>query len=291
MKRALPILSLLLLCAACGPEPANRFLVPATPEPEETVSPQPVPEPEDHVVLTLEAPLADGRTLTLEAVGRTLNEYHCGVREVRVYDGDRLLQTIPASEGILQDSSWSGEMAEYTECWSEEDTMEVLDLNFDGNGDFGLFGWVCNNTIPYHYWTWDAGAGAYRYACTLQGAEACPETREVAAGYQGGAQGWWTADYFRPDEEGALFLVRRETEPWGQSPDGDRSVLELWEPQQGIPVRPRPFQGEEFGLTLVRREVPGLEVRDGQAPFRFTEIWELRDGELQLTGIEEYPEE
>ena len=35
---------------------------------------------------------------------------------------------------------------DYTTYWSPEETMEVLDLNFDGNTDFGLFGWSPNNT-------------------------------------------------------------------------------------------------------------------------------------------------
>lgn len=301
MRRLVLSLFLIVLCTACGmgaaevppalpPEPEETASPQPAPEPEETLFPQPAPELEDHVLLTLEAPLADGRTLTLEAVGRTLSEYFCGVREVRVYDGDTLLQTIPASEGILQDHAWSGEMAEYTECWSEEETMEVLDLNFDGSTDFGLFGWVCNNNIPFHYWTWDDAAGKYRYACTLQGAETHPEFGEITAGYKSGWGQWYT-DCYCPDENGELFLVRREIELWDQSGDSDRSSVEIWEPQEGVRIRPRPFQGEESGLTLVRREVPGLEVRNGRVISRFTEIWELRDGELQLTGVEEYPEE
>ena len=62
----------------------------AEPSPEEEVPVEKVPS-EDHVLLTLEAPLADGRTLRLEAVGKRLDEYSAGVREVRVYDGDALM--------------------------------------------------------------------------------------------------------------------------------------------------------------------------------------------------------
>ncbi|MDE5820390.1 MAG: hypothetical protein K2N41_03690 [Lachnospiraceae bacterium] len=39
---------------------------------------------EDHVLLTVEAPLADGRTFTLEVVGKKRRERHYGVSEVRV---------------------------------------------------------------------------------------------------------------------------------------------------------------------------------------------------------------
>ncbi len=65
---------------------------------------------EDHVLLTLEAPLADGRTLTLEAVGKRLDEYSAGVREVRVYDGDALIQTILSRE-VIQ-AEWDEGMTE-----------------------------------------------------------------------------------------------------------------------------------------------------------------------------------
>ena len=102
MRRVLILLLALLLLSACAApaEPEEAPSVPETPEaaaPEEEAPEDPGEEAEDHVLLTLDAPLADGRTLTLEAVGRVEDEYTCGVREVRVYAGDTLIHTIHGS--------------------------------------------------------------------------------------------------------------------------------------------------------------------------------------------------
>ena len=182
MRRMLLLTLFLLLLSACAvpaetEEPSAPPLqeapeepAPAEASPEEEVPVEEVPS-EDHVLLTLDAPLADGRTLRLEAVGKRVDEYSVGVREVRVYDGDALIQTILSREAIQ--AEWDEGMPEafyhYTECWSPEESMEVLDLNFDGSADFGLFGWICNNTIPYYYWIWDAETEQYQYAFPHKG--------------------------------------------------------------------------------------------------------------------------
>ena len=82
--------------------------------------------------------------------------------------------------------------------------MEVLDLNFDGDTDFGLFAGRCNNMIPYYYWTWDREAGQYQFACILQGAEAHPESGETTAEYKSGSAGsQWVTEYYWPDGNGS----------------------------------------------------------------------------------------
>ncbi len=216
-------LALLLLSACAAPTaPAQAETEDALPVQEAPTAAAPeekssdVPS-EDQVLLTLDAPLAGGRTLTLEAVGKKVDEYSVGVRQVRVYDGEELLQTIPAREAI--EAEWGEGMAEefydYTECWVPEETMEALDLNFDGNTDFGLFGWPCNNTIPYYYWIWDAEAEQYRYAFTLQGAEVHPKTGELTAEYKDGPAGsLWVTEHYRFDENGQLILTSREEDPY-----------------------------------------------------------------------------
>ncbi|MCM1102568.1 MAG: hypothetical protein NC409_00555 [Clostridium sp.] len=271
---------------------------------------------EDAVLITTEASLADGRALTLAVVGKKISENFYGVSEVRVYDGDVLIQTVFVAdaiaayergtflsedpEGIQPDGS--GELSadernelpeymKYTECWSIEDTIAVLDFNFDGNADFGLFGWVPNNTIPYYYWAWDEAAGQYAYVFTLQGVEVHPEAGEVSAGYKSGAAGsQHTTDYFVPDGDGELYMVRREILDWKQSADGERPALEIWVPRDGVEISARAvsYSGLEDELVLVRREIPTAEVHDDNTVSYFTEIWELRDGTLQLTGREEF---
>ena len=300
MRRFLIFTLALLALSACAAPAAEPEAEASAPPAQEAPGPEEkapeVPE-EDDVLLTLEAPLAGGRTLTLEAVGKQVDEYSCGVREVRVCDGEELLQTIPAREAI--EAEWGEGMTEdfydYTECWVPEETMEALDLNFDGNTDFGLFGWRCNNMIPYYYWTWDPESEQYRFACILQGAAAHPETRETTAEYKSGSAGsQWISEHYKPDENGDLYLDRwerltRDFQPDSGYLDVDREgAREIWIPKEGSFLRPRPNQEwTEEDLVLTRREVPITEIH-GETASHYTEIWERKDGELQMTSREEY---
>lgn len=295
MKKVTLLLFLVvLLCTACSQASTILEEPPLGSVPDITEQAQAVPETEDHILLTLEAPLADGRTLTLEAFGKQTDEYSCGVREVRVYDGADLLQTVSAREAIeLEWEFGDGVLAEdfydYTVCWSPKKTMEVLDLNFDGNTDFGLFGWVPNNTIPYYYWQWDGEQ--YQFACTIQGVEVHPEIGEVSSEYKVGSGGvQYQRDYYRPDGEGNLYLVRQERE-CSDFPnlDYDRGcAMETWVPREGAVIRPRPAEQNEDQLLLIRREIPVYEVQADNTVAHFTETWELRDGCLQMTSRDEY---
>ena len=301
MRHVLILLLALLLLSACAApaapaqaETENAPPLQEAPGPEEE-SPE-GPE-EDDVLLTLEAPLVGGRTLTLEAVGKKVDEYSVGVREVRVYDGEELIQTVLSREAI--EAEWEEGMAEdfydYTECWVPEETMEALDLNFDGNTDFGLFGWRCNNMIPYYYWTWDPESEQYRFACILQGADAHPETGETTAEYKSGTAGsQWITEHYKPDENGDLYLDRwerltRDFQPDSGYLDVDREgVREVWLPKEGDFLRPRPNQEwTEEDLVLTRREVPITEIQ-GETASHYTEIWERKDGELQMTSRKEF---
>lgn len=152
-KITLLLLLVVFLCTACSQTSTILEEPPLESVADVTEQAPAVPETEDHILLTLEASLADGRTLMLEAFGKQTGEYGCCVREVRVYDGEDLLQTVFAREAIelewdYGDGGLVGDFYDYTQCWSPEETMEVLDLNFDGNTDFGLFGWPPSNTIP-----------------------------------------------------------------------------------------------------------------------------------------------
>lgn len=310
MRRILTLLAALPLLSACAapagearpsqPLPAQEASEPPAPAEESPEDPE--EEAEDRALLTLEAPLTDGRTLTLEAFGRRTGEYSYGVREVRVYDGEELLQTVPAPEAIKH--FWGGvdllpgeSVSEYTSCWSPEETMEVLDLNFDGNADFGLFGWTANNTIPYYYWIWDEAAGEYRYAFVLQGAKARPETGELSAAYKSGMAGsQWITEYYKPGGNGELYLDRVERDLFDFKPgsgqlDADRGGAgETWVPPEGrAPIPPGDGHwGIESDLVLVRREVPVLEINGDRTASYFNEIWEWKDGTFQMTSREEY---
>lgn len=318
MRRIVSLLLILLFLSACASPaeteeapPGRETPEPAAPEEEAPSKESPEGEAEDHVLLTLESPLADGRTLTLEAVGKKTDEYSYGVREVRVYDREELVQTITAYDAIeIEWGSAADDLAgEYTNCWSPEETMEVLDLNFDGNTDFGLFGWTPNNTIPYYYWMWDAEAGQYQYAFTLQGAETHPETGELTSEYKSGSAGsQWITRFYKPGEDGGLYLDRIERATVEFQPDSgqldfDRGwAQETWvQPEDEKPFRLGPGGGMEAvsnrnhgagnledSMILVRREVPVCEINADNTISHFTEIWELRDGELKLISREEY---
>lgn len=289
-------LFLLLLSGCAAPAEVPEEVPPPQEAPAVPAEPAAPAEPEDHALLTLEAPLADGRTLTLKAVGKQVDEYSVGVREVRVYDGEKLIQTVLSREAVA--AEWGEGMTEdfydYTECWVPEETMEVLDLNLDGSTDFGLFGWRCNNMIPYYYWTWDPESVQYRFACILQGADAHPETGETTAEYKSGSAGsQWITEHYKPDENGGLYLDRwerlaRDFQPDSGYLDADREgAREVWLPREGDVLRPRPAEWSMEDLVLVRREVPVTEVH-GETASHFTEIWERKDGELKLTSREEY---
>lgn len=296
MRRVLILLLVLLMLSACTAPAEVVREESSTPPLQETpaeASPEELPveevPSEDHVFLTLEVPLADGRTLTLEAAGKRVNEHSFGVREVRVYDGEELIQTVQAREGIehFWGDSDGGVVSEYTSCWSREESMEVLDLNFDGNTDFGLFGWPANNTIPYYYWMWDPEAGRYQYAFVLQGVSADSDRRELESTFRLSAVEYET-DYYAPDETGALYLARTEVSNWEVSGLDDRPASETWVPAPDQRLRPGAPDWSYHDLTLVRRELPVREFHDGGTISNYTEIWELMDGELQMTSREEF---
>lgn len=313
MRRMLILLLALLVLSACAApaEVTEEEAPPVRETPEAAVPEEEVPEEspgeavpsEDHVLLTLDAPLADGRTLRLEAVGKVEDAYTCGIREVRVRDGDWLIQTIQAREGNL--AFWGdgdllpGEsVSEYTSCRKPEGCMEAVDLNFDGNTDLGLFAFPANNTIPYYYWTWNAEAEQYQYAFTLQGAAVHPETGELTAEYKSGSAGsQWITEVYKPDENGDLYLSRVERETCDFEPeppsylDFDRGrARETWVPPEGRePISPRDDRWSiETDLVLIRREVPVYEDNGDGTVSSYTEVWERQDGELKLTSREEY---
>lgn len=251
---------LVLLCAGCGEEVSEgpEQIPPEPPEeevpagPEEGAAEEAV-RPDEEALLTLEAPLADGRTLVLEAVGKHGEGQEadtCGVRMVRVYNGETLLQTVFAKEAITEEwgEGMTDDFYDYTSCWSPEESMTALDLNFDGSTDFGLFGWSPNNTVPYYYWTWNAAEERYQFACTLQGVTLHPEDRTVAAEYKDGAAAYIT-DYFVPDENGELRMTQRFVERYGEDPDAGPTT-EVWMVRGDKEVRPRPYGPQEGDLEL-----------------------------------------
>ena len=177
------------------------------------------------MLTTREATVDGGRTLTLETVGKKQADMDLwGVREVRISEGDVLLQTIPIQEAIDAEGV-DGLGTGYTACWSAEEAMAVLDKNFDGNEDLGLVGWIpASNTVPHYHWMWDSGAEAFSFALCLQGASV--DETAVIATYQ-----YENGDHYAPDETGALVLVGWDVTDW--TGNGETPVVESYEMRDG----------------------------------------------------------
>lgn len=158
----------------------------------------------DAVLLTKSAAVG-GKELTLRGVGHRLNDYLWGIRAIEVYDGETLLQTIEMTEAA---DDPDGGLEEYTECPEPQLLLRAVDANFDGYDDIEVFGWMPNNTVPYFYWLWDAGAKQYAYRFRLQGPTIDPETETLSAEYRESAAASWKDVYQWRD--GELVLLSHE---------------------------------------------------------------------------------
>ncbi len=234
-------LSLVLACGGCGtvresepeqePPPAVQAETPAQ---NTDAPPEDAPETEDHVLLTLNTEVNGGRVLTLEAIGKKRADMdQWGVREVRVYDGDTLLQTLSMQEAIDRDGV-SGALGDgYTDCWEPEGSLSKQDMNFDGFSDICLQAWIpAGPNVPYYYWLWDPDAEAFRYGFCLAEAVPDPETRQIICDLSN--TDGYTQEYYTYDAQGDLRLAYSVTEHY--APDGT-SRREVWRQVDGTLVR------------------------------------------------------
>lgn len=292
MKRLLIACALLGLLAACGAPEAARTSADApetdaealAPVPELEIQPGPDdidPETGDRVLLTVEATANDGRVLRLEGVGQPLTEpgaaVRYGLRTVRVYEWDALLQEIDAGE--------IAGGAGLTEAPTVEAALTVGDMNFDGADDFAVCLTSERVAPPYGYYLWSAEAGAYLYAFTLRGAAPDPETREIVASYSLDSQ-TDCQDRLRYAYDGTLELASRQTENWKNGTE-DFPLVEYYEFRDGeaVLLRQEFTDYNDEGLTV--REV--REPVDGELKPVRVEILEGADGEYRVIRTEEIP--
>lgn len=296
MKRLAIFCILMAMLTACGAQTAeNPPEESAPPEaeaqapvPELEIQPAPDVDPEtgDRVLSSVSATVDGGRVLRLEAVGQTLTEpgasVRYGVREVRVYDGEALLQTL--SVGELPPEALTGSM---TQSPTIEDALTVRDMNFDGAEDIDLYAQVEHTADPHIYYLWSSDMGAYLYAFTLRGAEPDPLTRRVAATYRLDSVTDCT-DYWAYEDGWTLKLSARETRDWKRGSE-DFPLVEYYEFPDGeaVLVRQEFTNYNDEGLTVREvREVVNGELR----PVR-VEILEGADGEYHVVRTEEIPPE
>jgi len=169
-------------------------------------------ENNDEVLKILEMPLEDGKVLTLFVIGKKaegdIGLY--GVREVCVYEGDNLIQTVLIQEAINTDGV-DGIDEGYTACFSEEDSAALKDVNFDGYLDLEVCGWTPNNSIPYYYWCWNNDTQQFEYGFCLQLAGIDEENKLLIASYKV-ENGLYYTDYYHVNGKNKLELIRREIE-------------------------------------------------------------------------------
>jgi len=163
----------------------------------------------DIVLKTMEAPLSDGRVLTLSVLGKQTGN-GCGVREITVSEGTQLRQSILIEEAIRADGV-DGIDTGYSQCWSAEEAAALKDINFDGFLDLEVSGWVPNNSIPCYYWCWNPTVEQFEYAFTLQGAKPDPERQQLVAWYKV-ENGLYHTDYYHVTEDNKLELLHRDVE-------------------------------------------------------------------------------
>lgn len=90
------------------------------------------------------------------------------IREIQVFDGDQLLQTITKEDiPAVTDYAWDGL---FLNEGYEVGMPDVRDLNFDGAEDFGLLAvYSYPNHVPYSYFFWNPKEEIFTYQFTAFG--------------------------------------------------------------------------------------------------------------------------
>lgn len=219
-RRKLLLLSLsLVIMAGCAPAQAeqltDRQAALETVAAEETQTlPTTAPaeaETSDVTLKTMEVALEDGHVLTLAVMGKRRDDSEvCGVREIIIYEGTEVRQSILIEEAIRADGVDGIDMG-YSESVSAEESAKVKDVNFDGIPDIEVCGWIPNNSIPYYYWCWDADTEQFVYAFCLQLTDVDYQNQRLISWHKV-ENGLYYTDYYSVNEQNELELVERDIE-------------------------------------------------------------------------------
>lgn len=165
----------------------------------------------DEVLKTMEITFENGEFLTLSVIGKKRDDVELyGVREIRVYKDDRLLQSISMKEAIDRDGV-DGIEEGYTACFTAEDSAGLKDVNFDGYLDLEVCGWTPNNSLPYYYWCWNNDTQQFEYSFCLQLTEIDEENKQLIAWYKV-ENGLYYTDYYHVNDKNELELIKRDIE-------------------------------------------------------------------------------
>lgn len=199
------------------PLPTEPLMPTETPMPTNSPVPTRIPTlvwdlGSDEVLHMLEVPLAD-EVYTIYAVGKKMEDMDCwGIRELPVYVGTELRQTISMQEAISTDGM-DGIDVGYTWCPQKENTVAVRDVNFDGYPDLEIWGWSPSNSIPYYYWCWNPETKRFDYAFCLQLTDVDEENKHLIS-YQKAGGGVYYTERYRVTPENRLELVERVIEDY-----------------------------------------------------------------------------
>lgn len=181
--------------------------------PKVTPTPAPTSEASENEALkTLNLPLL-GRECTLQVIGKKRADMDVyGVREIKVYAGVELIQSVLIQEAIDADGV-DGIDKGYSECPYIEELVSLRDVNFDGYPDLEVWGWSPNNSIPYYYWCWNPETQQFEYAFCLQLTDIDEERKQLISYTKAGGGVYYIARY-RVTKENKLELAERMTEDY-----------------------------------------------------------------------------
>ena len=151
--------------------------------------------------------VADGRNLVVALDMDEIGDEYYQVKQIYVYDGEELLQTIIPEEIPVGDIVlWEGL---FVNKGYEVGKADVRDLNFDGAEDFGLLSVsTYPKNVPYSYFLWNEDRNQFDYGFTTYGASALEvdeDARRLIV-HSHDTMGEYE-DYYGYSEDGKLVLA------------------------------------------------------------------------------------
>lgn len=195
--------------------------------------------------------VADGRNLVVALDMDEIEDEYYQVKQIYVYDGEELLQTIipekiPVGDIVL----WEGL---FVNKGYEVGKADVRDLNFDGAEDFGLLSVsTYPKNVPYSYFLWNEDRNQFDYSFTTYGASALEvdeDARRLIV-HSHDTMGEYE-DYYGYSEDGKLVLAS-ELEQQNKDLAPSQYLAKIdWRSMKGR------FSDED--MEAIHRNLPALE--------------------------------
>lgn len=161
---------------------------------------------ENQYVITKDIILSKQKKLTLKLYGKVLsNDYtQFGIGKIEVYDDEKLLQTLLIKDAIL--SEWENDLVDdYSISPFKDGNINIIDVNFDGFNDFGIFAWITTGAnIPYYYWVWNDSRQKFEYSFCLCNLEVDNKNKQLISKTRSNANSYITL-FYKYDKNGKLY--------------------------------------------------------------------------------------